>query len=164
MSAISACAVGTFATPDLFGAQILGIEASTVRNYTRYVSDQEFAHNPEVFLEDATFCNVTVTYTHPGQGDSIVVEAWLPLEWNGRLQAVGGGGWTTGRTELTESMMAGAISTGFATSTTDGGFGHSETPHPWALLSPGNVNLYALQNMGSVTLKDQVKYNLSQPA
>ncbi|KAH7303832.1 Tannase/feruloyl esterase [Stachybotrys elegans] len=149
------CSSGTFTAPALFGAEILGLKASTVQNFTRYVSDQEFAHNPEVFVQDAAFCNVTVTYTHPGQNDVIIVETWLPFEWNGRLQAVGGGGWTTGRTELTQSMMAGALSTGYATSTTDGGFGHSQTPIPWALLSPGNVNLYALQNMGSVTLRDQ---------
>lgn len=43
------------------------------------------------------FCNVTLTYTHPGLGDSVNVYVWLPLEnWNGNFFGQGGGGWAAG--------------------------------------------------------------------
>lgn len=40
--------------------------------------------------------------------------------------------------------------------TTDAGLGHEELPLDWALLSPGNVNLQALNNLGSKSLDEQV--------
>ncbi|KAH6646161.1 Tannase/feruloyl esterase [Truncatella angustata] len=149
------CAASTFETPDVFGVKFLALEALRVDNFSRYVSDEEYFHNPEVFVENVTFCNITVTYTHPGQQDTVVVEAWLPLPWNGRLQAVGSGGWTAGRTQLSYSMMSGAVGAGYATVTTDAGLGTSQAPMNWALHSPGTVNLNALQNLASVSLNEQ---------
>lgn len=52
--------------------------------------------------------------------------------------------------------MAGAVVDGYATLTTDAGLGGAPDPIPWALLSPGNVNLYLLQNLASVSLEDGV--------
>jgi hypothetical protein len=51
--------------------------------------------------------------------------------------------------------MGGALGEGYVASTTDAGLGSSYTPDPWALNSPGNVDLYALQNLASVSLNDQ---------
>lgn len=161
LASSSACIPSTFSTPILFGVGILSLNASPVHNYSRYVSDQDYVGNPEVFVENANFCNVTVTYTHPGQGDAVTVEAWLPLPWNGRLQAVGGGGWTAGRSPLTASMMSGAVGQGYATITTDAGLGNAQVPRTWALLSPGNVNWHALQNLASSSLNEQVWLLLS---
>jgi hypothetical protein len=79
--------------------------------------------------------------------------------WNGRLQSIGGGGYVTGRFFLTYVGMAGAIGNGYVASTTDAGIGTESVPDSWALNSPGNVDLYALQNAGSVSLKDQVRIN-----
>ncbi|KAI0876617.1 Tannase/feruloyl esterase [Hypoxylon argillaceum] len=135
------CTANTFTALGLFGAKVLTLDATLVRNFSRYVSDQDYVNNPESFVQNATFCNVTISYTHPGQQDCVTVEAWLPLPWNGRLQAVGGGGWTAD-----------------ATITTDAGLGAYQFPTDWALLSPGNVNLYALQNLGSVSLNEQGFY------
>jgi hypothetical protein len=52
--------------------------------------------------------------------------------------------------------MCGALGEGYVASTTDSGLGLSYVPDLWALKSPGNVNLYALQNLASVSLNDQV--------
>ncbi|GAW20840.1 hypothetical protein ANO14919_103520 [Xylariales sp. No.14919] len=175
MASPSLCAASTFMAPSLFGVNLLTVDAFLVQNFSRYVSDQEYANHPELFVQNATFCNVTISYTHPGQQDVVTVEAWLPLPWNGRLQAVGGGGWTAGRSAL-KSHISSNICKPFdtiavyirsyvlwacsnrlvdATITTDAGLGASELPTDWALLSPGNVNLYALQNLGSVSLNEQ---------
>ncbi|KAJ4289690.1 hypothetical protein N0V90_011019 [Kalmusia sp. IMI 367209] len=110
---------------------------------------------PSIHDQNETFCNITVSYTHPGQGDAIYVETWLPVNnYNGRLQAIGGGGWTAGRFFLSYVGMIGAVHDGYATATTDAGLGNS-TFLEWGLVSPGNTNLYAIQNLGSVSLSDE---------
>ena len=53
--------------------------------------------------------------------------------------------------------MAGAVGEGYVATTTDAGIGSSFLPDSWALTSPGNVNLYALQDFASVALNDQVR-------
>ncbi|KAJ4314137.1 hypothetical protein N0V94_006596 [Neodidymelliopsis sp. IMI 364377] len=50
--------------------------------------------------------------------------------------------------------MIGAIADGYATVTTYAGL-DSETFDQWAILSPGNTNLYAMQNLGSTSLNDE---------
>lgn len=152
-----ACNAATFAPPSVVGAEILSIQATQVSDFSAFVPEGFRFTSPDVELQDANFCNVTVSYTHPGQDDHIIVEAWLPSEgWNGRMQALGGGGWAAGRFELTYAGMQGALADGFATITTDAGLGDAQDVSPWALLSPGNVNLYSLQNLASVSLNDEV--------
>jgi hypothetical protein len=138
--AASKCAAGALPTPSVYGASVLSVDAV------------------DSILGSASigFCNVTLTYTHPGQHDLIKVWLALPSAWNGRFQGVGGGGWTTGF----PSNMIPAISQGYAAVSTDGGHdGVAQTPQraladSWALNSPGNVDLYALQNFASVALND----------
>ncbi|KXH49438.1 hypothetical protein CSIM01_03726 [Colletotrichum simmondsii] len=148
------CVPSTF-SPVLYGAEILSLEANLVTNYSASVPSAFRYTSPAVQLTNATFCNVTITYTHPGQNDNLVTEAWLPENWNERFMAVGGGGWVAGRFFLSYNAMNGAIADGFATITTDAGLGSANEPSPWALNSPGNVNLYNLQNLASVSLKDE---------
>jgi hypothetical protein len=132
----SKCAAGALPTPSVLGASILSFNAveSTLQSTS------------------TGFCNVTLTYTHPGQNDLIKVWVGLPSTWNGRFQGVGGGGWTTGF----PSNMVQAILQGYAAVSTDGGHdGVGQTlADSWALNSPGNVDLYALQNFASVALND----------
>ncbi|OBT58782.1 hypothetical protein VE04_01151 [Pseudogymnoascus sp. 24MN13] len=152
------CAPSTFTFPDLFGAQILSINTNLVTNFSTSIKDVYFANHPSIAIENATFCNVTVSYTHPGQEDHINVGAYLPVgTWNERMQAVGGGGWVAGGHDffLSTAAMAGAMASGYATITTDAGLGAANDASPWALLSPGNVNLYNLQNLASVSLNDE---------
>lgn len=154
---LDACVPTTFGTPYVFGTSILSVEASLVTNYSVSVPSTSTFTQPPTELQNATFCNVTVSYTHPGENDNVIVEAWLPVDnWNGRFQAVGGGGWVAGRFFFSYDAMDGALANGYATITTDAGLGSAEDASPWALLSPGNVNLYNLQNIGSVSLNDEV--------
>lgn len=151
---ITACAPSAIAPPTILGAEILSLSASPVTNFSFDVfADFNYNHG-EISVTNASFCNITVTYAHPGQNDIINVETWLPLSnWNERLQATGGGGWQAGRFALSQFFMAGAIGEGYAATTTDAGLGDS--PTSWALKSDGNVDLYALQNLGSRSLHDQ---------
>ena len=155
----AACVPSTFSGLAMFGAEVSSISTALITNLSEYVPSELRFTQPAVQLKNATFCNVTVSYTHPGQNDKIIVESWLPIEnptWNNRLLAVGGGGWQAGRSTLSYENMKGAIGDGYATSTTDAGLGSAVDPTDWALTSPGNVNLYNLNNFGSVSLNDQV--------
>jgi len=153
----STCVSASFGSLSLFGAEILSLEASLVTNHSASVSSAVRFTQPSIDVQNATFCNITVSYTHPGQGDNILVEAWLPVDnWNGRFQAVGGGGWIAGRYDDGYSAMSGAIADGYATITTDAGL-RAQDASFWALLSPGTVNLYNLQNLASVSLEDEVR-------
>jgi hypothetical protein len=158
---MAACAPATFNSLSLFGAEILSLETRLVTNHNASVPSSVRFTQPSIEVQNAAFCNVTVSYTHPGQGDHVVVEAWLPAahgSWNGRLQAVGGGGWVAGRFDLAYGGMSGAIADGYATITTDAGLGAAQDASSWALLSPGNVNLYNLQNLASVSLEDEASF------
>ena len=112
-------------------------------------------YHDDDFGRNMSFCNVTLTHTHPGQNDSVISQVWLPVqpEWNGRLRMVGGGGWITGLDWFTDLTMSIAVAGGYATVTTNGGVSPNG-PDDWALLNPGNLDLLALQNFAYVTLKD----------
>jgi feruloyl esterase len=88
------------------------------------------ASNP--YKELPEFCRVAATLT-PSSDSDIKVEVWLPTRnWNGKLQAVGNGGWAG---VISYSAMAEALRAGYATTSTDTGhatpgglfaFGHPE--------------------------------------
>ncbi|KAH8669391.1 Tannase/feruloyl esterase [Ilyonectria robusta] len=160
LSLIDTCVPSTFATPPaIFGTDILSIEATPITNFTRNIHSAYRFTQPSVEAENVAFCNVTVTYTHPGADDRINVEIWLPLDgWNERFYAAGGGGFAAGRFFLSYATMAGALAEGYATSTTDAGLGLDADPEDmssWALLSPGQVDVQKLQNLASTSLNDQ---------
>lgn len=153
------CSASTFTSPTLLGAEILSVEANLVHDYSFDVPKGWTYSQPALNVQNATFCNVTVTYTHRGLNDTLNVEAWLPTEehYNGRLQAIGGGGWAAGRFVLGYAGMINAVANGYATVTTDAG--HPDTPNflDWLLVSPGNVDTNALHNFGQVSLQDEVR-------
>ncbi|KAI0853910.1 tannase and feruloyl esterase [Daldinia vernicosa] len=154
------CTASTFSTPTLFGAEILSVDTNLVKNYSFDVPTGWRYTQPSVNVENVTFCNITVTYTHPGLNDTINVETWLPVNgWNERLYAAGGGGWIAGRFVLSYGPMAAAIQEGYAAVTSDAGVGSSPSAGSslsaeWALISPGNLNLIAFDDLGHVTLND----------
>ncbi|KAL1966362.1 hypothetical protein VTN77DRAFT_4504 [Rasamsonia byssochlamydoides] len=148
------CSSQALPYPTLFGAEFLSLEASLVSNYSKYVSEWYYMNHHSVNVTNLSFCNVSIAYTHPGQNDSVNVQVWLPLDtWNGRMQGIGGGGWQAGLFTLSYLGMTGAIGEGYVAVSTDGGHSSAE-PSDWALLSPGNVDLYAIQNFASVSLND----------
>lgn len=179
------CNADTFSSLSLPGATVLSIVATLVTGFNADSPAIARFSQPAVSLTDATFCNITVTYTHPGKEDQIFVETWLPIsssssppplsntstpdrgssaastdtngQWNGRLQAVGGGGWVAGRSLMSYMGMYGALADGYATTTTDAGLPHGTAEgESWALLSPGHVDMNKLQNLASVSLDDEV--------
>lgn len=92
------------------------------------------------------FCQVTVTLTHPGEGDHAKVQTWLPLEkWNGRFQALGGSAY---RASDNGPGMGTAVKNGYAATTTDAGVG-DVVDTSWVLDSKGQVNRTALKNFAS---------------
>ena len=153
------CSVTTFSAPAVFGINVLSITANAVTNFSSSVSEKFWFNHASKEISNMSFCNVTVTYTHPGQDDFIHVTSWLPTAdaWNERIQATGGGGLVAGGENfiISHNAMVGAVGTGYVATTTDAGLDQGGDPASWALTSPGNVNLYALQNMGSVSLRDQ---------
>ncbi|KAJ8060663.1 hypothetical protein OCU04_010971 [Sclerotinia nivalis] len=153
------CSLSTIPYPYLPGTSFLFGTAIPITNYSIETpqTDSHFAAN----LTSLDFCNVTLTYTHPGQDDIINVKIFLPSPetWNGRFVGTGGGGFATGGFD---SSMAVPISEGYAAAGTDGGhysdesgLGSSELPTAnWALLPSGNINLYHLQDFASVGLNE----------
>jgi feruloyl esterase len=64
------------------------------------------------------FCRVQITSTPTADSD-IKIEVWLPARsFNGKLQAVGNGGWAG---TISYSAMAAALARGYATASTDTG-------------------------------------------
>ncbi|KAF4870313.1 putative feruloyl esterase [Colletotrichum siamense] len=151
----SACSAALIPYPDLFGAEFLSLQANFIANHSQNVPPGYYSNHGSVNVQNANFCNVTVTYTHPGQNDTINVQVWLPSDtWNGRLQHIGGSGWQAGLHQAGLMAMMASVGEGYATVGTDGGLGSDVTPVNWGLLSEGNVNLYLLQDLASTTLND----------
>lgn len=158
-SQIARCDTAIFSTPTLFGADIVNVSANLANNYTYHVLDRWRYTQPSDPVACVDFCNVTATYTHPGHNDTINVEAWLPLNnWNGVLQAIGGGEceWAAGRFVLSVAGMIGAVADGYTTVSTDAGLDPNADYTSWILKNPGSLGLYALENFGHVSLHDQV--------
>lgn len=158
LASSSACSALQISPPGLFGSTITSLTASAISNFSLDIPSVQSFHHPDISVQNATFCNLTVTYAHPGLNDTINVEVRLPMDgWNGRLQAVGGGGYSPGRgLYISEALMAAAIGEGYATVVTDAGLGINKEPEDWALSSRGNLNLNALNNFASRSLYDEV--------
>jgi hypothetical protein len=159
-SLAESCSPTAFASlSPIFGTKISSIQADLVTNFTDH-SLYRLTH-PPILAQDLSFCNVTITYAHPGTGDAINVETWLPLsDWNERLYAAGGGGYGAGRWFLAYNSMSGALAEGYATVTSDAGLGYAADPvdpSSWALKSPGNVDLQTLLNFGSSSWGEEVR-------
>ncbi|KAI5864199.1 tannase and feruloyl esterase [Durotheca rogersii] len=141
--------------PTLAGAEFTSITAALVSNITVQVIEGLYPNHGAINREGVTFCHVTTSYTHTGRSDNVTVDVFLPVDWNGRLQAVGGGGWQAGGLDspLSNFSMFGAVAEGYATATTNAGL-TGETPEGWAFESPGKLNLGLFENFGTTSLNE----------
>lgn len=154
-SLASRCSPAQIQKPHLAGASILDIQAQEAHNYSAVSLGPGTNEGGRYTI---SFCNVTVTHTHPGWNDRVHTQIWLPLEgWNGRFQALGGGGYSTG---FGSTYLTYAVAQGFASASTDGGLktgtGLStvSTDLSWALSSKGNVDWNLLDNYATKATND----------
>jgi hypothetical protein len=146
-SATQTCSVGDLVVP---GAEIVSVTAAEKPGGTvEYPPGYPIPPVTEV----PPYCEVTVTLTHPGVGDRVGVNVWLPVSgWNGRFQGVGGGGYSM---IGIDASLAEQIKLGYAVATTDGGVDtNPSNPSKWALDANGNVNIELLRNFASRSLHD----------
>lgn len=158
-AAESPCHANTFHTLAIRGARITDTHATEVHAYAPW----PFAFGSLPAKErPIDFCNVTVTYTHPGWNDAVHVYVWLPLDerdWNGRFFGAGGGGWMAGA----EGGLAPAVSKGYAAAMTDSGHLlvgaglEAAADASWLLHEPGVVNLPLLYDNAYVSMDDMTK-------
>jgi hypothetical protein len=147
-----ACSAQAIPFPQLFGLEVLDVQASPVTNLSLSATPLQVWTKSE--FSGLDFCNVTIQYTHPGQDDNITVTMHLPeaSEWNGRLAAAGGGGWSAMQGE---TAMIPAVDAGFAVVETNAGVTtNSSSAAAWALSSPGNPDLQRLNTFASVAYHD----------
>ncbi|KAJ5964068.1 uncharacterized protein N7479_003944 [Penicillium vulpinum] len=149
----SRCLPSNLPNPDVAGALILSVQAEEVHNYSA-VSLGPGSNEGRRYT--INFCNVTVTYTHPGWNDTINTQIWLPLEdWNGKFQALGGGGYSAG---FGSTYLTFAVAQGFASASTDGGHAVGDQAIPtdlsWFLTSKNNVDWFLLEDYASKATND----------
>lgn len=153
---LSNCSAQAVAFPTIFGSEFLSVQATIVQNFSLGPLAENYQlYRDDGFGDNMTFCNVTLTHTHPRQNDRIISQVWLPVqpEWNGRLKMVGGGGFVAGLAYFTDLTMSVALADGYATVSTDAGV-PTDNSVDWVLLSPGNLDMLALQNFAYVALQD----------
>ena len=134
------------------GTDITALTADVVTNYTDDI-DGESNNWLVGNITGLEFCQVNVTLTHPGTGDSVNNQVWLPLSgWNGIFLGVGGGGYAAG----VWSSLGPAVQRGYAAVSTDAGHtqDNPSDASSWALASTGNVNQYLLLDFASRSVHD----------
>ncbi|MER7006111.1 tannase/feruloyl esterase family alpha/beta hydrolase [Dactylosporangium sp. NPDC000555] len=126
--------------PQVSGARVLSVTAAGHPGGAALLPD-----GGHVVVGVPAFCDVTVVLTHPGAGDRVRVRVWLPRTgWNGRFQAVGGGGFSAGGSDR---ALVPPVRGGYAAASTDAGDRTSPSGRPdWALDPGGTVNEELLTN------------------
>jgi len=86
-----------------------------------------------------TFCAVKLTVNNPPSNDAVRVGVFLPDNWNGRFQAMGGGGYSGGSPD---APPVSALNAGYATAATDTGHPNQgfSVPGDFALNADNTLN------------------------
>jgi feruloyl esterase len=97
------------------------------------------------------FCRVVATAA-PTSGSAITIEVWLPKNgWNGKLQAVGNGGWAG---TIPYTSLASALSSGYAAAATD--TGHSTAGASFAMDQPEKLADYAHRSLHELAVHAKI--------
>lgn len=104
------------------------------------------------------FCAVSLTQTDHA-GNPIDIAVWLPANWNGRFQGIGGGGYSCGITYSSPGEVAGslqeAVDAGYAGASTDCGVPPADgLTGSWALTSSGQLNWPLITDFASAGMHD----------
>jgi hypothetical protein len=153
-TSLANCSVQSLPFPALPSAKIDTLEAKPVYKRWQIVPAGIYSNNGIVTAQDLRFCNVTITYTPHGLETQTTVQMYLPQKWNGRMQAIGGSGWTAGLTDVTAWGMVGMAEQGYAAITTNGGLDNPDKPAEWAFSRPGEINMRKLEHYASRSLID----------
>ncbi|KAF6836626.1 tannase and feruloyl esterase [Colletotrichum musicola] len=162
LASATACHASTFSFPSILGAKHVETRASEVRNYTTF---RRRSHEAELLPREgiSPFCNITVSYTHPGHDDLVSVHVWLHLDrgsWNGVFLGVGGGGFVAG--DVDGDAPSVGVHAGYVVATTDAGHPRAE---PWGLKAVGNVDWPGFVNFAHRSLHELAvvgKHTLSE--
>ena len=93
------------------------------------------------------FCRVALT-SKPTADSDIKIEVWLPASgWNGKLQAVGNGGWAG---TISYQPLAAAVALGYAAASTDSG--HTTPGASFAVGHPEKLVDYAHRSLHELAI------------
>ncbi|MGH9646574.1 MAG: tannase/feruloyl esterase family alpha/beta hydrolase, partial [Bryobacteraceae bacterium] len=95
------------------------------------------------------YCRLLATLK-PSPDSDIKIEVWLPLgaAWNGKYEAVGGGGWAV---VISYPALANAVEEGYATSSTD--TGHEGGNAKFAVGHPEKIVDFSYRAVHEMTVK-----------
>jgi feruloyl esterase len=102
---------------------------------------------PAAPLNVPAFCRVAATL-RPSADSQIDMEVWLPENWNGKFQFVGGGGWAG---VISYPALVAAVNEGYATASTD--TGHKGGNANFAIGHPEKVTDFAYRAVHESTVK-----------
>jgi feruloyl esterase len=94
------------------------------------------------------FCEVALTQAD-GHGNTINITVWLPSDWNGRFEGVGGGGYSCG---VSYPALGTAIQAGYASASTD--CGNHQPDGSFALTSSDQLNWPLITDFASAGIHD----------
>ncbi|KAJ5770255.1 uncharacterized protein N7511_002306 [Penicillium nucicola] len=147
--ATKACTSATFEGLTLPDIKILSIDSVVAQTAWPSSSDLVNAF-PSTKAGTVDVCQLTITYAHVGQNDTINTWVWLPINsWNGRFVGMGGSGWVTG----TASSLAQPVFEGYSAASTDGGHSAAASVDSWAL-EGGDLNWLLIEDFSSTTLDE----------
>jgi Tannase and feruloyl esterase len=101
------------------------------------------------------FCDTALTDTDSA-GNAINIRVWLPSDWNGRFEGIGGGGYSCGIMYSAPvpgiQTLATAIRSGYAGASTD--CGNTQSDGSFALTSGGQLNWPLIEDFASTGIHD----------
>ena len=101
------------------------------------------------------FCDAALTDTDSA-GNAINIRVWLPRDWNGRFEGIGGGGYSCGIMYSAPvagiQTLATAVRSGYAGASTD--CGNTQSDGSFALTSSGQLNWPLIEDFASAGIHD----------